>query len=73
MLLLSGFPALAGLQLALAGRVHQAGLVIAAGAGPPVVGEIAGGYRLAGDVQPPLFPLPGGLRWLIGAEEVVPA
>ena len=38
-----GFPALAGLQLALAGCVHEAGLVIATGAGPPVVGEIAGG------------------------------
>jgi hypothetical protein len=31
--------------------VHEAGLVIMAGAGPPVVGEIAGGYRLAGDMQ----------------------
>ena len=55
------FPALAGLQPALAGCVHQAGLVITAGAGPPVVGEIAGGYRLAGDVQSPLFPLLRGL------------
>jgi hypothetical protein len=36
------------LQPALAGCVRQAGLVIVAGAGPPVVGEIAGGYRFAG-------------------------
>ena len=72
-LLLFGFPALAGLQPALAGCVHEAGLVIAAGAGLPVAGEIAGGYRLAGDGQPPLFPLPGGLGWLLGAEQVVPA
>jgi hypothetical protein len=62
-LLLFWFPALAGLQPALAGCVYQAGLVIVAGAGPPVVGEIAGGYRFAGDVQPPLFPLLGGLGW----------
>ena len=67
------FPALAGLQLAGAGCVHEAGLVIAAGARSPVVGEVAGGYRLAGDVQPPLFPLFGGLRWLIGADQVVAA
>jgi hypothetical protein len=38
-LLLFWFPALAGLQPALAGCVHEAGLVIVAGAGPPVVGE----------------------------------
>ena len=50
-LLLFWFPALAGLQPALAGCVHEAGLLIVAGAGPPVVGEIAGGYRLAGDMQ----------------------
>ena len=67
------FPALAGLQPALTGCVYQAGLVIMAGAGPPVVGEIAGGYRLAGDVQPPLFPLTGRLGWLAGGEQVVSA
>ena len=67
-LLLFRFPALAGLQPALAGCVHQAGLVIAAVAGPPVVGEIAGGYRPAGDVQPPPFPLFGGLGWLTGGQ-----
>ncbi len=72
-LLLFWFPALAGLQPALAGCVYQAGLVIVAGAGPPVVGEIAGGYRFAGDVQPPLFPLLGGLGWLIGVQQGVPA
>ena len=71
-LLLFRFPALAGVEPALAGCVHQAGLVITARAGPPVVGVIAGGYRLAGDVQPPLFPLLGGLRWLVSAEQVVP-
>ena len=66
MILMFRFPALAGLQPALAGCVYQAGLVIAAGAGPPVVGEIAGGYRPAGDVLPPLLPLPGRLGWLVG-------
>ena len=71
-LLLFWFPALAGLQPALAGCVYQAGLVIVAGAGPPV-GEIAGGYRLAGDVQPPLLPLVGGLGWLVGVQQGFPA
>ena len=68
-----GFPALAGLQPALAGCVHEAGLVIVAGAGSPVVGEVAGGYCPAGDVQPPLFPLFGGLGWLTGGDQGVPA
>ena len=66
-------PALAGLQSALAGRVYEAGLVISGWAGSPVVDEVAGGYRLAGDVQPPLFPLLGGLGWLVGSQKVVPA
>src|SRR6266436_9527219 len=57
LILMFRFPALAGLEGALAGCVYQAGLVIAAGAGPPVVGEIAGGYRPAGDLLPPSFPL----------------
>ena len=60
------FPALAGLQLALAGCVHEAGLVITAGAGSPVVGEVAGGYRPAGDMQPPLLPFAGRLGRLLG-------
>ena len=38
-----------------------------------VMGEIAGGYRLVGDVQPPPFPLSGGLGWLIGGGQVVSA
>ena len=69
-----GFPALADVERPLAGCVHEAGLVIVGGrAGPPVVGEIAGCYRLAGDLQPPPFPLPGGLGWLTGGEQVVTA
>ena len=43
--------ALAGVPLALAGCVHQAGLVICGRAGSPVVDEVAGGYRPSGDVQ----------------------
>ena len=42
-------------------------------AGSPVVDKVAGGYRLAGDLQPPPFPLFGGLGWLIGGQQVVPA
>jgi hypothetical protein len=55
------------------GGVHQAGRVPAAWAGFPVVDEIAGGYRLAGDLLPPLFPLFGGPGWLIGGQQVFPA
>src|SRR5208337_3759915 len=36
-------------------------------------GEIAGSYRLAGDLQPPLLPLLGELGWLVGGEQVIPA
>lgn len=38
-----------------------------------MVGEVAGGYRPAGDVQPPLFPLARGLGRLLGGQQVVPA
>ena len=68
-----GLAALAGIERPLAGCVHEAGLVTVGWAGSSVVGEIAGGYRLAGDVQPPPFPLLGRLGWLIGGQEVVPA
>jgi hypothetical protein len=33
--------------------------------------EIAGGYRPAGDLQPPPFPLLGGLGWLFGEQDGV--
>jgi hypothetical protein len=45
-----GFLALAGVERPLAGCVHEAGLVTVGRAGPPVMGEVAGGYRLAGDL-----------------------
>jgi hypothetical protein len=67
-----GFPALAGVERPLAGCVHEAGLVTV-GWALSAVGEIAGGYRPAGDVQPPSFPLFGRLGWLVGGEQVVPA
>ena len=67
------FPVLAGVECPLAGCVHETGLVTVGGAGSSVVGEIAGGYRPAGDSQPPLFPLPGGLGWLVRRQQVVPA
>src|SRR5262249_12192336 len=67
------FPALAGWEPALAGWVHEAELVTCGRAGPPLVDEVAGGYRLAGDLQPPPFPLLGGLGWLIRCEQVFPA
>ena len=67
------FPALAGLEPALAGRVHEADVVIVRRAGPPVMGQVAGCYCPAGDVQPPLFPLFGRLGWLLGGQQVVPA
>jgi hypothetical protein len=58
------FPAMAGLQPALAGGMHKAGMVIARRALSPVMGEVAGGYRPAGDMQPPPLPLLRRLRWL---------
>ncbi len=67
-----GLPALAGMERPLAGCVHKAGLVFVGWAWS-AVGEIAGGYRPAGDVQPPLFPLLGRLGWLVGGEQVVSA
>ena len=57
----------------MAGGVHEAGRAMADWAGSSVVDEVAGGYRLAGDLQPPAFPLLRGLRRLIGGEQVVPA
>jgi hypothetical protein len=66
-------PALAGLVCPVAGGVHEAGLITADRTGSAVVGEIAGGYRPAGDLLPPLFPLIGGLGWLPGGQQRVSA
>jgi hypothetical protein len=49
--------------------VHEAGLVTVRRAGQPVMDEVAGGYRPAGDVQPPSFPFPGGLGWLLSGQQ----
>ena len=57
----------------MAGGVHEAGRAVTGGAGSPVVDEVAGCYRLAGDLEPPSFPLLRGLRRLVGGEQVVPA
>jgi hypothetical protein len=54
-----GCLALAGAERRLAGCVHEAGLVTVARAESSVVGQIAGGYRLPGSLQPPPFPLLG--------------
>lgn len=64
---------LAGLEPAVAGGVYQACSVAVRRAGLPVVGEIVGGYRPAGNGQPPPFPGQRGLGWLVGDEEVVTA
>ena len=55
----------------MAGGVHEAGRAVTGGAGSPVVDEVAGGYRLAGDLKPPSFPLLRGLRRLISGEQVM--
>ena len=39
----------------------------------PVVDEVVRGYRLAGDLLPPSFPVVRGLRRLIGGEQMIPA
>jgi hypothetical protein len=64
---------LAGFEPAIAGGVYQACSVAVRRAGLPVVGEIVGGYRPAGDAQPPPFPGQRGLWRLISVEEVVTA
>lgn len=55
------FPALAGVEPALAGGVYEAGLVTVRRARPSVVDEVAGCYRPAGDVLPPPLPFAGRL------------
>jgi len=65
-------PAAAGLWLAPAGGVYQAGSFPVRRA-VPVVDEAVGGDGPAGRAQPPAFPFPGGLGRLLGAEQVLPA
>jgi hypothetical protein len=40
---------------------------------PVLVDEVVGGDRSPDHTQPPAFPLPGGLGWLVGGEQVVAA
>jgi hypothetical protein len=54
-----GLLALAGVERPFARCAHEAGLVTVGWAGSSVVGEITGGYRLAGDLLPPPFPAGG--------------
>ena len=65
-------PAAAGLWLAPAGGVYQAGSFPVRRA-VPVVDEAVGGDGPAGRAQPPAFPFPEGLGRLLGAEQVLPA
>src|SRR3954452_19898820 len=65
-------PALAGVQLAAAGGVDQAGSVPILRALLVVVDEVFGGDRPACHALPPAFPVRGGLG-LVGAEQVVTA
>ena len=58
---------------AVAGGVYQASLVIVLCAGSPVVNEVIRGDRLAGDLQPPPFPVLGRLGGLFGEQKMVPA
>jgi len=48
-------------------------LIIVRWAGSPVMDEVVRGYRRTGDLLPPAFPLVGGLWWLFGGEQVIPA
>ena len=62
------FPALAGMEPASAGGVHEASWIIVRWAGSPVVDEIVRGDRLTGDLELPPFPVVRGLRRLIGGQ-----
>src|SRR5664279_5054600 len=61
-------PAFAGWELAAAGGVDQAGAVLVRPTVLVVVDEVVGGDLPAGHAQPPAFPFPGGLGWLVGGE-----
>jgi hypothetical protein len=63
----------AGVQPVSAGAVDQAGLVTVRWVGSSVVDKVVRRYRLPDDQQPPSFPFPGRFRWLIGAQQLVPA
>src|SRR6266487_348268 len=65
-------PTLAGLYPASAGGVYQAGSSVVRRADPVLVDEVLDGYRLAGDAQPPAFPVAWRLRRLVLGEQVVP-
>ena len=66
-------PAFAGLELALAGGVYQADSVPVRRAVLVMVDEVVGGDRPPDHAQPPAFPVPWGLGWLVGGEQVVTA
>src|SRR6478735_8213860 len=61
-------PAFAGLELAAAGGVYQAGAVLVRPTVLVVVDEEVGGDRPAGHAQPPAFPFPRGLGRLVDGE-----
>ena len=61
-------PAFAGLELAAAGGVYQAGSVPVRRAVPVLVDEVLGGDCPAGHAQPPPFPLRGGLGLVSGEQ-----
>src|SRR5260370_11237297 len=65
-------PALAGEVPAVAGGVYEAGFVIVPGPGFPVMGEVVGRYRPAGELQPPVFPCLPGIGGLFGGPEMIP-
>lgn len=66
-------PVLAGDVPAVAGGVCEAGLVTVRRPGFPVMGEVAGRYRPAGELQPPAFPRLRRLGGLFGGQEMIPA
>jgi transposase len=66
-------PAFAGLQLAAAGGMYQAGSGVVRAAAPVLVNQILGGDRPADDAQPPCFPFVWRLGWLICSEQGIPA
>ncbi len=66
------FPPPGRMSAPVAGGVYEVCSLAACGAGRVVVDQVVRRDRLLGDPQEPVFPALGGLRWLVGGQQVFP-